>query len=1227
MSYAGAARIVAMGIFVALVTACGGGGGSDGGGSGGGLTPRPDVALPDIASATQKALTPDNSKQALILALNTISFVEAGNIPVPPAVDFFADTFSDASSLATSSRKSRVSRPALRTVDVSDDVCISGSAIVEAGESLIGRMVQRYRSCDTGDGVLDGDVELDIRAYVYSDTVTDVTFTFRGLRVTSGGDDSVFDGTVVMTTNYPGAGFVAADLDIRDLIARKGMRVRDYRADFDIDYASNYNGNYVYFVRQLRGRIYDDSGEYFDLGLTPEHAPWPMLIGENSRLMLSPSDMAAPYQVQMALDTTGDNVADHWLFVDLGDLGVNNTNSSSPEFQLETDSVSIDRFQRWKALLTNVSDADQQFVTLNWELVEKPEGSSPEFFAVEDGIEFMSGAPGNYRIRVSATDGLYSSEQMLDIRVMYDVPQISASIPSSIDAGETVSFQVDVLNPEQGTIAVTPLAVPGLQYDGTTATFMSELPNFGMEQQVNIGFIVSNEDRQHVVTYPVTIRAPHDAVGPMMLSSDEYWWSSGRRLGQFTEDASLELVEQRYEIIHLFELDPQGKRYRESFDVRSALQLSPQTYIQSQILGVFDVDDDGVDEILLTVLVDQITHLVAFDTRKRKIVRKREIAGMPYNLVSGNIAPADLDGDGTVELSAIIGGQVSIFDSNLNVLWQSAEANIGGTLLAANFDSDAALELVTSSGYVLDGVSRTWQERRGFFTMGTQFFAWDTDDDGISEFFMADSMASRTLRQMTASGYVSRDIGAYVHSNVIVQNMDGDAADEIVFITKHDATNAQEPYPWISVEGAVALVYLDVSEGSFSVVLQRELQRGDDFKYALYNVDVDGVGSTEYLGLLGISSDSIAPSSFIYHGDTDTQQLFSDAGMRLAGSLLGGAAISTSGEQLVFCGRLTPDLGVTFTKDIFTFDTENSSIDFNLTALIDGMSSTLEYYVECYPSKLAGSNADYVVSVGNSASSAYDGNTIEVKIQNAQTGDAVFSKRDSFETLVSVSAIGDFDGNGSSDIIVGGDGMFSAYDIGSGEKLASGNLLFDSILDMKVADVIAGNGRDEVIVLTPVQLQVLAYDGSGSFTLVAQRSEPESFNRWERKPLQIFDATGDGIKDIVRAVRTYTNSPQFQVDILDGNLQWLAGWTQPGMLHDMLPHSENSGAYLLASLESESWDGPQNIVWRDPMRGVMFGRSPGFSGMENAKLNFVNDVHASKLRAVLTSGQKVYITQ
>jgi len=1217
MLNAGAVRVVAMGILVAVLTACGGGG--SGGGSGGGLTPRPDVSLPDLSTAAQKSLTPDNAKQALILALRAIKFVEAGIVPVPAAVDLYADSFEGSpGSTKLSTIKHAGRQISTKIYDESEQFCVSGSAKLEdTDEPWLGKLVWHYRSCDTGSGVLDGDVDIDVRESLDAVRYKDASYTFRGLRITDASSDVVFDGTILLKTEYPGSGYAEADVDMRDLNSLQGARLVDYRVDFNIASGVENHVCCYYSVKQVVGRIYDADSEYFELSLTPGNEPWPMLIGKDSNLTMSPSNTPAPFQVHIALNIEGDPSLKYTLLTALDSLyASNSSNANDPVFQSAPADVRLNKSESVEVSFGDVTDADQQFVHIDWDLAEKPYGSQPSLDVRKNGFVFSSPEPGDYRVVVTATDGERTVKRDINIRVMYDMPQLNAYVPISMEYGESISFQVDIANPAEGDIAVTPILFPGMRYESGAVNFSPQIPNFGVAQEVNLSFVVANEDHQQIVSYPITVQPKPDADGPINLFAFNSLQSlsGGYLFGHFTSVSANEVAELRGDVLHLYEIEEAGKRYRESFPVGETLSSGGVV-----MLGVIDSNGDGFDEILFATLNGADYYTSLFDLQKRKFIQRQRVSDTYYSFKMGSAAISDLDGDGYKDIALVTPTGIYLIDTTLDIYWQSVGSAYGSYVVAANVDGDPAMEVVTDTGFVLDGKTRETQHESSYEAVGSSFFAADVDGDGLSEFFL---VRENELMQMTAAGYVQRIIGPGFNSNVVVRNVDVDPADEIVFVTSYDSGSSTEPYPPSWMPSMATLAYVDVDSGNFSVSFMRQLQYGSNFFFTLNYLDIDGDQKDEYLGQIHETGYSDV-GSFIYRQEADAQLPFEFFGVRPFGGFEGAAAISGDGNQLMFCGEIgdTPDLS---SRDLFTFNLAEMRLDNNLSRFPNSAEDISVYDLACFTSHFDANEKNYVVTYRQVAfdqgGSVHAQN--EALVQDVITGEVVFSGSESNVPVVLAANVGDVDGDG-----VDGDLVEATSETVRADNMFSKNLIakFDigdeeSIYRMQVGDVFPGNSGAEIVLSTSMRVLVLAYDGSSEFKVVAELKNT-SFNN-DLDQIVVVDANAGGQDEIV-----FFEQSARKVHVLDGELKAIEEWGVDGYIEDVDIYSMSNGQNLLVTLESEEeLNGSSRVVWRDPLSGTVVSRSADDLPTRYDELSLLLD--NSKLSGVtLTSVIRATISQ
>jgi len=471
MLYVEAVRGFAMGILLVAITGCGGGGGSGGGSA----KPAPlddsnaSVLLPNIEHATEKTLTRDNAWQALMLASNFAGIIDS-LAPYPSLADLRGDT---------ASSKTRVGyklhsgvQVARATVDVSDDVCISGQAI---GEQLSATKVSvKFDNCDVGDVIYDGlMVQEDINPLPASVGLYEIT-TFDGLHATATDRslDVVFDGKVevlVSDTQFGDVGetgMIEATLDIRDLQEQKGASLRNYQSDFELVGAPG--GGVAVNLLGRNGTIYDENDEYFSLSTVDPGSDAALFLSANIsdyvplqraiRYMMNTypekvsmglhgldSDLyvfddassdgarlqlVVPPDICGPVNSTGGGFGftfPHafpftpacYLRISLDDVTPATVNDFAPVINLDDINTAVTAGQYFAIPHLDVKDADQQFVSIFWELISGPGGAVPMYFSWNDGFLFSSSIAGTYEFRVTVADGIHTTEQVLTITVNY----------------------------------------------------------------------------------------------------------------------------------------------------------------------------------------------------------------------------------------------------------------------------------------------------------------------------------------------------------------------------------------------------------------------------------------------------------------------------------------------------------------------------------------------------------------------------------------------------------------------------------------------------------------------------------------------------------------------------------------------------------------------------------------------------------------------------------------
>lgn len=157
-----------------------------------------------------------------------------------------------------------------------------------------------------------------------------------------------------------------------------------------------------------------------------------------------------------------------------------------------------------------------------------------------------------------------------------------------------------------------------------------------------------------------------------------------------------------------------------------------------------DLDGDNRAEIFAAYYNCTIVQYSGVD---RSLTHRAEVP-VPPGYICRDFAVADLDGDGASEVICLAvdtnatnidapGVILVLAADTLDVVAQLAPDIYQGYLAVANVDNDAALEIVTGSGHVFDGVATLassslpqWEYAPGF---GWPIAAGDVDGDGVAE--------------------------------------------------------------------------------------------------------------------------------------------------------------------------------------------------------------------------------------------------------------------------------------------------------------------------------------------------------------------------------------------------------------------------------------------------------------------------------------------------------------
>lgn len=203
---------------------------------------------------------------------------------------------------------------------------------------------------------------------------------------------------------------------------------------------------------------------------------------------------------------------------------------------------------------------------------------------------------------------------------------------------------------------------------------------------------------------------------------------SGLRIADLDGDGDREVLVGAPQALYV--LSRTGSSYEQSWVYPFAVGLNDPSEMITAV-AARDIDNDGAQEIFFS----KGGQLLRLDGETR-----REAARASRRCRSLELA--DLDGNGSVELICLSSASDFIFDSAVRVavlnpttlaeVWSTPELSLGATMAIGNVDADAALEIVTSGGFVFDGQSHQnqWAYSQAF---GLAVDTGDIDGDGVEE--------------------------------------------------------------------------------------------------------------------------------------------------------------------------------------------------------------------------------------------------------------------------------------------------------------------------------------------------------------------------------------------------------------------------------------------------------------------------------------------------------------
>jgi hypothetical protein len=522
-------------------------------------------------------------------------------------------------------------------------------------------------------------------------------------------------------------------------------------------------------------------------------------------------------------------------------------------------------------------------------------------------------------VRMTFDDGL--EQTFVDAStVILDSPAVLSAQtppPTSLNYGATANFTVTATDPDGDAIAGYAIVYGPAGFNITdqgNVSWIAAGPLFDRLTDFNWAVRVRG-DESSLLSGTIEVR---DATRVYPLRRNnigipvEY---SGLRIADLDGDGDEEMLVGSSQAVYV--LTRSGSGYRQSwvypFEIGTA-----QTYsVPVSAVAARDIDGDSRQEIFFS----KSDRLVRLDGIARREAASRELRcrGLEF---------ADLDGNGTAELACLASDMYSavariavLNPTTLAELWSTPEMELGYDMAVGNVDGDAALELVTSGGYVFDGASHQnqWAYSQPF---GNAVEVGDMDADGVDEIVAVSSGIVRAYSAVYRSPLweyaPSPYFGPY---SLTVADANGDGRLEAIGGTSS----------W----GDVISVGYNTTTHQPELLWQINAQEYGVSSIAVGDVDDDGTNEVVW----GAGAGSSGRDDFVIAGFTPTISVKwqSDTVPQIDGAFYGGALARVGGgvSRLMF-STLSSDSGYSGVRAIaltpMTGEVDASpQIDYNWT--------------------------------------------------------------------------------------------------------------------------------------------------------------------------------------------------------------------------------------------------------------------------------------------------------
>jgi Ca2+-binding RTX toxin-like protein len=531
-----------------------------------------------------------------------------------------------------------------------------------------------------------------------------------------------------------------------------------------------------------------------------------------------------------------------------------------------------------------------------------------------------------------------------------------------------------------------------------------------------------------------------------------------------------------------------------------------------------------------------------------------------------DVVSGDLNGDGVNELIVATGdsfdgsGSITIYNaSTLEQVWQTSEYG-AVDIAVGQLDDDAAVEIVTNTGRVIDGVTKTveWLYEPGF---GVDVEVGNLDDDPIEEIIGSagwywvtafDASVQSPLWEIPTD----LDIGA-----IDARDVNGDGIAEVIIgdgqwgnINVYSATTREWLASIYNPEHGVT----DIATGDLD---------GDGQAEVIWGAGHTSSGR-DILAVAGIESETIEWTSIDFSG--------------LAQIDVGD--VDADGHLDVVVGSFDSDSGYS-SGIIFVYDAETHQLKWQSDPVEGGLAWTGLHQLS-----LANIDTDPQLEILVGTDRLYDGLLLAydglTHALDLRTDPAPYSG-----APVSALAVGDADGNGTLDIVTGNsvehtgaDGThIIVRDAATGSELWRsvnlGSSFWSGVYDVAIANVDAD--------ANPELLATVSGEGLYAFDGVTHLLQWHN-SLGGARAFDVFDVNGDGTSELV----TGTESGTLAVWTADGQTrQWHVGLgVRVDAVHGII--GGDGSRWLLAAAGghlSAIDPATQQVVWQSGYLGADLG--------------------------------------